>query len=184
MSTDNTQVQSDQPAQAEFLRLFLSSERELLRYVATLVPCAGDAEEIVQQTAVVLWEKFDQYNPQHPFTPWGCRFALNVAKQWMARQQRWKALLNGKLAEELLRRRNELLPDMEARIRHLDECMGKLPEDQRDIIDGYYFRKAKIESISRESSRSVDAIYKALQRIRQALRNCIESAFQREAETA
>ncbi len=184
MSTDRTQTHPDQPAQAEFLPLLLSSERELLRYVAALVPCAGDAEEIVQQTAVVLWEKFDQYDPQHPFTPWACRFALNVAKQWMARQRRWKAFLDVNLAEELLRRRNEMLPDMEARIRHLQECMDKLPEDQRDIIDGYYFRKAGIEMISRESSRSVDAIYKALQRIRRALRECIENAFQRETETA
>ncbi len=184
MSTDHTQTHPDQPAHAEFLRLFLSSECELLRYVAALVPCAGDVEEIVQQTAVVSWAKFDQYDPQHAFTPWACRFALNVAKQWMARQRRWKALLDGNLAEELLRRRNELLPDMEARIRHLEECMDKLPEDQRDIIDGYYFRKAGIEMISRESSRSVDAIYKALQRIRRALRECIENTFQREEKTA
>ncbi len=62
--------------------------------------------------------------------------------------------------------------------------MDKLPEDQRAIIEGYYFRKASTELISRESSRSVDAIYKALQRIRRALRECIENAFQREAETA
>ncbi len=184
MRTDHTQTHLDKPPQREFLRLFLSSERELFRYVAALVPCAADAEEIVQQTAVVLWEKFDQYDPQRPFTPWACRFALNVAKQWMARQRPWKALLDGKLAEELLRRRTEMLPDMEARIRHLDECVGKLPEDQRAIIEGYYFRKASIELISRESSRSVDAIYKVLQRIRRALRECIENAFQREAETA
>jgi RNA polymerase sigma factor (sigma-70 family) len=91
--------------QADYLRLFLSSEREVFRYVATLVPTPAEAEEIVQQTAVLLWEKFDAYDPEKPFTPWACRFALNVARQWIARRQRWKALLDGDLASELLRRR-------------------------------------------------------------------------------
>jgi RNA polymerase sigma-70 factor, ECF subfamily len=45
--------------------------------VAPLVPNVADAEDIVQQTAIALWEKFDAYDPAQPFTPWACRFALN-----------------------------------------------------------------------------------------------------------
>lgn len=164
----------------QFLRQFLSNERELFRYVAVLVPNAGDAQEIVQQTALALWEKFDQYDPSRPFTPWACRFALNVARQWMARRRRWTAILDGNLAEQLLNRRGEMLPHMEARLRHLHRCMEKLPDDQRRIIDGYYFRQVGIESVAREARQSVDAVYKALQRIRRALRSCIERAVRLE----
>jgi RNA polymerase sigma-70 factor, ECF subfamily len=167
-----------------FLRLFLSSERELFRYVAVLVPEVADAQEIVQQTALTLWEKFDQYDPARPFTPWACRFALNVAKQWMARRRRWAAILNGNLAEQLLDRRRELLPRMEPRLRHLDDCMGKLPDDQRALVAGYYYRRAGIETVAREARQSVDAVYKALQRIRRSLRECIERAVQLEEQTA
>ena len=56
-------------AQQRFLSLFLRSEREVFRYVAALVPNVADAEDIVQQTAVALWEKFDAYDPAQPFTP-------------------------------------------------------------------------------------------------------------------
>ena len=91
--------------QQEYLRLFLAAERDVLRYVLSIVPNANDAEEIVQQTAVVLWEKFGDYDPSRPFTPWACRFALNVARQWMARQQRWRRLIAGDLADVLLERR-------------------------------------------------------------------------------
>src|SRR5512136_994157 len=99
-------------AQQQFLSLFLRSEREVFRYVAALVPNVMDAEDIVQQTALALWEKFDAYDPAQPFTPWACRFALNKARQWIERRQRWQALLAGGLAEELVRRREELRPDM------------------------------------------------------------------------
>ena len=77
-------------AQQRFLSLFLRSEREIFRYVAVLVPNVTDAEDIVQQTAMALWEKFDAYDPGQPFTPWACRFALNKARQWIERRQRWQ----------------------------------------------------------------------------------------------
>src|SRR5947209_10566387 len=113
-------------AQQRFLSLFLGSEREVFRYVAALAPNVTDAEDIVQQTALSLWEKFDAYDPRQPFTPWACRFALNKAKQWIERRKRWQALLDGGLADELAQRREELRPELETRLRHLEGCLAKL----------------------------------------------------------
>src|SRR5512137_3126065 len=113
MSADSTCRFGDSSAtQQRFLSLFLRSEREIFRYVAVLVPNITDAEDIVQQTAVALWEKFDAYDPAQPFTPWACRFALNKARQWVERHQRWQTLLANGLAEELLQRREEIRPDL------------------------------------------------------------------------
>src|ERR1700690_239090 len=84
MSTESTHRFDDSSAaQQQFLSLFLRSEREIFRYVAAMVPNLTDAEDIVQQTALALWEKFDAYDPAQPFTPWACRFALNKARQWL-----------------------------------------------------------------------------------------------------
>ncbi len=161
-------------AQERFLSLFLRSEREIFRYVAALIPNATDAEDIVQQTALALWEKFDAYDPGQPFTPWACRFALNKARQWMERRQRWQALLDQGLAEELAQRRQELQPELERRLRHLEGCLGRLPPVQRALVEGYYYERADIESLARRMGRTVEATYKALQRIRQGLQVCVE----------
>lgn len=160
-------------AQQQFLSLFLRSEREIFRYVAALVPNVADAEDIVQQTALTLWEKFDAYDPAQPFTPWACRFALNKTRQWIERHQRWRSLLEGNLAEELARRREELRPELETRLRRLEGCLGRLPEDQRALVEGYYYRRQEIDQLASESGRSVASAYKALQRIRQSLQACI-----------
>src|SRR5881628_1609555 len=135
-------------AQQRFLSLFLRSERDIFRYLAVLVPNVGDAEDIVQQTALALWEKFDAYDPTLPFTPWACRFALNKARQWIDRRQRWQALLERGVAEELARRREELRPELELRLRNLETCMQKLPEDQRSLVEGYYYRRNAIEQLA------------------------------------
>ena len=163
-------------AQQRFLSLFLRSEREIYRYVAALVPNMDDAEDIVQQTALALWEKFDAYDPSRPFTPWACRFALNKARQWIERHQRWRALLEGGLAEELEQRREELKPELEDRFRHLEGCLGQVPAEQRSLVEGYYYRREEIDRIAAGAGRTVASTYKTLQRIRQALQGCIESA--------
>jgi RNA polymerase sigma-70 factor (ECF subfamily) len=176
MSPDS-KSRPDDPAAAQqrFLSLFLGSEREIFRYVAALVPHVPDAEDIVQQTALALWEKFDSYDPARPFTPWACRFALNKARQWIERRQRWQALLEHGLAEELARRREELQPELERRLRHLESCLGDLPPSQRSLVEAYYYERTDIDSLADRSGRSVAATYKMLQRVRQALLLCVRN---------
>ncbi len=171
-STD--QFGGSNAAQQRFLSLFLRSEREVFRYVAALVPNVTDAEDIVQQTAMALWEKFNAYDPAQPFTPWACRFALNKARQWIERRQRWQALLDHGLAEELAQRRQELQPDFEMRLKHLEGCLRKLPEGQRSLVEGYYYERVGIEALAERSGRSAAATYKMLQRIRQTLQHCVQ----------
>ena len=178
MSSDSTRQFEDPAAAAQqrFLSLFLRSEREIFRYVAALVPNVADAEDIVQQTALALWEKFDSYDPAQPFTPWACRFALNKTRQWLERRHRWQLLLERGLAEELAQRREELRPELEARLKHLEGCLKKLPEEQRSLVEGYYYRRDGIEKLAKSAGRTVAATYKTLQRVRQALQSCIENA--------
>lgn len=163
-----------------FLTLFLRSEKEIFRYVAVLVPNIADAEDIVQQTALALWEKFDAYDPAQPFTPWACRFALNKARQWIERHQRWRALLEEKFLEDVERRREDLRPQLESRLRLLEKCVARLPDEQRQLIEGYYYRRTAIEALADESGRTVAATYKALQRIRHSLQYCIEGTAEPE----
>jgi RNA polymerase sigma-70 factor (ECF subfamily) len=185
MSSNPTRrFENPNAAQERFLSLFLRSEREVFRYVSAFIPNVADAEDIVQQTALALWEKFDAYDPAQPFTPWACRFALNKARQWMERRQRWQALLENGLAEELAQRREELRPEIEARLRHLEGCLNKLPEAQRSLVEGYYNRRDDIDKLAQQSGRTVAATYKMLQRIRQSLQTCIENASKAEGSAA
>lgn len=171
---------TDLDPQQRFLRLFLTAEREVFRYVSTVVPHTADAQDIVQQTALALWRKFDKYDPALPFTPWACRFALLEARRWSERRRRWKVWLDSALAEDLLKRRQELLPEMETRFRHLDECVAKLPADRRRLVEAYYFQRTPAQQLANEFGQSIEAIYKSLQRIRDALRDCIEGAARAE----
>src|ERR1700754_3134100 len=68
-----------------FLRLFLQNERRLYAYILTLLPNRVDADDVLQETSLVMWDKFDAQSPPTDFTAWGCRIAyfkvLNLYKR-------------------------------------------------------------------------------------------------------
>ena len=176
--------ESTSDRQKRFLSLFLASQREVYRYVAAMVPCVADAQDIVQQTAEALWEKFSEYDPARPFTAWACRFARYEVLRWLERHGRWQRLLANGLAEELAARREATATEREERLRYLEACLAKLPGDQRELVTGYYYRREAIEPLAARAGRSVEAVYKALQRTRQALLECIRRASAQEGGAA
>ena len=165
----------------EFMRLFLDNEHEVLRYVLALVPNLADARDIVQETAVSLWKRFDDYDTDLPFAPWACRFALNKIRHHWRREKRRQQFFEEETLEFLAARRQELAESLDYRRDHLKDCLRKMPEKSRTILTGYYFREQTVEELSDQTGRTVEAIYKALQRIRRGLMTCIETKLQSES---
>src|SRR3954453_21349697 len=58
-----------------FLRMFLQNERRLYAYILTLLPHRADADDALQETSLVMWDKFDEAAPPDDFAAWGCRIA-------------------------------------------------------------------------------------------------------------
>jgi RNA polymerase sigma-70 factor, ECF subfamily len=165
----------------QFMRLFLQSERELLRYVMALVPNVSDARDVVQETALALWREIGKYDPAKPFIPWACRFALNEARVFLRKESRQRRVLHEDVATLLEQKRLATTTDLDARRVYLQECLDRLPEDQRGLLRGYYFDDESIDTLAAGLSRSKEAIYKSLQRIRHGLQQCIERKVLAEA---
>ena len=106
-------------------------------------------------------------------------FARIETRRFLARQQR-RAQLTEK-AMEVLQQEMEQEPGLRAAIeRHLTTCLGKLPDNQRRLIRGYYHDGRSPQWLSEQEGRTVEAIYKAIQRIRADLQTCIESQMRKE----
>ena len=55
----------------EFLRCFTANEAAIRAYVRRLVPLRSDADDVMQEVAVVLWEKFDEFREGGRFSGLG-----------------------------------------------------------------------------------------------------------------
>lgn len=156
-----------------FMRLFLAHEPEILRCVLVFVPHRTDARDIVQETAVALWKHFRDYDPERSFANWACGFARIEIRRFLRRMHR-RAALSETAAEAMLVADEVAAETHEQRERHLAECMAQLPPRQRRLVEGYYFEEAEVASLAREHGHTVEAVYKALQRIRRVLLDCLE----------
>jgi RNA polymerase sigma-70 factor (ECF subfamily) len=157
----------------EFTGLFLQSEREVYRYVMSIVPNMADAQDVVQETAVALWRKRELYDSDQPFTPWACRFALNEAREFIRRKSKLNAFMTDDLAELICKKKST--EQSKHKQSDLLGCVAKLEPQHKSLIEKYYFKQVNIEKISGTSGRSAEALYKSLQRIRRQLLACMRN---------
>lgn len=155
------------------MRLFLQHEPEVLRSVLVFIPQRADARDIVQDTAVALWKHFPEYDPSRPFVNWACGFARIEVRRFLRKAAR-RAALTEKAAEALMASASAQAALHEERERHLQDCLGSLPAEQRRVLNGYYSEEQPVETLAQTHNRSVEAVYKMLQRIRRALLDCME----------
>jgi RNA polymerase sigma-70 factor (ECF subfamily) len=162
-----------------FTRLLLESEPVMLRSILVSVPHRADAREILQETAVALWRQFDSYDPARPFLNWAMGFARIETRRYLAKESRRAQLTEqaiGVLEQEL-----QNSPEFDNAIEtHLATCLGKLNERAHRLVKGYYHHGHSPASLSESEGRTVEAIYKTIQRARRDLQACIERQLAKE----
>src|SRR5580692_9008759 len=84
-----------------FLRLFLQNERRLYAYILTLLPHRADADDVLQEASLVMWDKFDDANPPADFAAWGCRIAYFKVLDFCKKRQRSRVFFSQPMLERL-----------------------------------------------------------------------------------
>ncbi len=158
---------------AQFLRLWTRHQHRILAYIFTLVPNRADAEDLWQESSVILWEKFDQFEPDTDFAAWACRVAFLKVCNHRKRFARSKLLLSDDLLQTVAQRAVELAPQLDYRRKALDECLKRLEQRDRQLILARYEPGASVQRAASASGRTLQAAYKALYRIRRALFDCV-----------
>jgi RNA polymerase sigma-70 factor (ECF subfamily) len=164
----------------EFMRLFLTCQPRVFAFIRSLVYSRADADDVLQETALVLWEKFDQFEPGTRFDRWAFRiahFQVMYHRQKKARDRlRFSDALIEQLGDEMLRETQQL----EATEGALAHCLDQLPEPEKQLIRQRYQGDATNRDVARDSGRSESAISRGLNRIYMKLLLCIEGTLARE----
>jgi RNA polymerase sigma-70 factor, ECF subfamily len=170
--------------QQRYIKLLNESQGRLLAYLYAHVLNIADTEDLFQQVAIVLWEKFDQFAPGTDFTAWGIRVAELTIKGFLRRKRRNIFLLSDEVMQRIADRQVQVSDeDTSARTAALQLCMKKLPDRQRNLVQRCYAGDTKIREIADDDGRSSASVYTALCRIRQGLLSCIERRIAAEART-
>ncbi len=164
----------DAATQERFTRLWTQAQPSIAGYLAALVPDRHQADDLLQEVAVVLLRKFAEYDPARPFPAW----AMGVAKTAVLSQRRDKARSACRFAEttieQLAASWEELLPELDERVRALRDCVGRVSGRARQMLDLRYAEDLSNDAIAERLGLAGGAVRVALHRLRGALQSCIE----------
>lgn len=159
----------------EFMTQITRSQRQLHAFILSMVWNTADADDVLQETNLVLWEKAAEFDSDRPFLPWAMRFAQLQALAWLKRNRRQQRVvfdddLTRLLADEAAREEAVF----EDRRQALAACLQKLPVEQRNLIARRYEPDGSVNAMAEAGGTTPKAVSDRLRRIRHALLQCIQ----------
>lgn len=158
----------------DFAALIVRHDRTLLRYIMSLIPRRDDAEEVLQATAVVLWERSVEYDPARPFLPWALRFAYFEVLNFRKRLARDRLVFREDVLESIAETRQSMETELDQRREALRKCLEGLAPRDRDLLQRRYCDSATVAALADEVGKTAKAMYRRLDRIREILMDCIQ----------
>lgn len=161
--------------QCEFVRLLAEHERQLSGYVHTLVPLWQDAEDILQNTKLRLWEQFDSFRRDADFAAWAIVIASYMVRAHRKSCQRQRVCFSDDVLDKISR----FVPSTSSSLQDdrasaLVECVKTLNDASRRLLRRFCTGRQKIVEIARELGQAPSTTRGALLRIRRSLLECVQ----------
>jgi len=162
---------------SEFFGLYPSIHGRLYSYILVMVHNRTVADDLLQETATILWEKFDQFQEGTNFSAWAFSIARNKIFEYLRENQKTKKLFSTDFYERLSHLAEESSNECSARIDALEECLKKLKNSDQKLIKLRYKDNVSIKDISLKTGKSISTLYQHISIILGLLRICISRSL-------
>ena len=166
----------------EFLKLLAANYQRINSYIFCNVPNQADSEDIMQETMVLMWEKFNEYNPGTNFAAWALTIAKYKILSYKRDKSRNRIHFDDNVVEliEDVSRAKQTKDNMPDKIGAMKKCIEKLPGNERKIIQLKYAKGFSNDKLSSSLEISIPTIYRRLTKIYLNLLICINKSLNTE----
>ena len=156
-----------------FSRLLVANQPASHGFLVSLVQDPHAADDLLQELAGRLWNKFGEFDEGRPFVAWGLGFARLVAMEWRRKQLRLPLPMDDATLVLLADEAEAHFEHHDERLDALRECIGQLTDHQRHALRLRYQEDRPVAEIARLWQRTQMAVYKVLQHSHRTLLDCI-----------
>ncbi len=164
----------------QFVELFTRFQRNIFGYLYTLVLNYSDAEDLLQQTSLILWRKFDTFEPGTDFVAWACRIAHLEALNFLKSRDRRRVHLSFDALALVAETRLDRAEVHERQRQALDVCIRQLSDLDQQMVQVCYGGQHTIKEAAQTLGRPLSSVYSRLCRIRRTLLDCVNRALAQE----
>ena len=166
----------------EFVSLLTASQRRLYAFICTLVIDRTDADEVLQETNLALWEQAERFEAGTNFLAWSCRIAHYKVLKLRDTAKRHRVKLDAAVLELLATETIEkeraagrrAAEEFEQHRLLLVSCVDELSPRHRDVLAQRYESGRSLADIGTSLGRNANAMAQLFHRIRELLRECVE----------
>lgn len=156
------------------MQLFTRNQRRLYLFILSQVSTTQDAEEILQETNLIIWSKFHQFDLATNFFAWSAQIATYEVLKFRQRRHREKLRFTDEFVDAVSREVLERSDELEQRRNALEQCLQKLRPDDRKLIHRRYQPGERGKFVAEDLGRPANSVYQSLGRIRRTLLECIQ----------
>ncbi len=155
-------------------RLWTLAQPVVSAFITSVVRDFTARDDVLQEVAVAVMESFDRYDPDRPFTAWALGIAQNHVRLYLRRGQRERLVFDDELIATIASDFEATTPERLRPLDFLKDCLGGLRGRARELCELRYVQDLKPATIAESVGMTANSVAKALQRIREQLRDCIE----------
>lgn len=154
---------------------WVKSQAIVSAFITSNVIDIHHAEDLIQETAKAVAEKFSGYDNSRPFTPWVMAIARNQILKYYRKQSRDRHVLSEAALDSIASafERNE--EDSEDRRRALRECLSRIKGKSREALQMRYGEGKGLKDIGNIFGVTPSTVSVMLFRVRETLEKCINS---------
>lgn len=158
---------------SNFVSLLTANYYQIHSFILTMVPNKTDAEDILQNTLIYMWEHFGDFRPGTSFLSWAVTIAKFQVLSYRKAMGRSKVHLSETALDLVAAENVKLSAHMDERYEALQKCLKRLPERELDFLKKRFMQGSSARKIAKDIGASLNAVYKRLARLKGILLNCI-----------
>lgn len=164
-------------AYERFTALLVTHQPAILGFICTLLPQTSEAEDLLQKTCLIAWQKFDQFDESTKFSTWACKIAYFEVKNYLRTRSRDRHVFSADVLEQLAQEVSNDQDRLAAERAALRQCVETLDSGERELLSQAYAPGQTVQAIAQRLGQSANSLYKRLNRIRRRLYACIVTSL-------
>jgi len=176
MQIKSGQFDDNSRSRGHFLTLLSKNNRALFSYILSCVGRHAEAEDILQQTLLIMWEKFDTFQQGTSFVAWGKKIAYYRILDHRKKAGR-QVILDNDVLQQIFDSSDDVMAKSNDRIQALEGCVKKLKGAKRNLIKMRYDTNLSCKAIAMQTNKSLSAIHKSMTAIHVGLKDCVEKTL-------
>ncbi|MBN1670388.1 MAG: sigma-70 family RNA polymerase sigma factor [Kiritimatiellae bacterium] len=164
-----------------FELIFREHNRMITAYLHSVVGDWEAALDLTQDVFVTAHRRMHTFDPERSIGAWLRGIARKLAGNWLKKRRRHReCLVAGNDIDEVFALFDSPASDerWDDRLRALDECLGRLPENQRKVVDLFYMARATAKEIAQKLAVVEKSVFQTVWRARRNLHRCIQQTLQ------